>query len=144
MLVPMPREAQMSESDEVSQDLPDSERRVRPQTHPRAAQVVGPDVAAKTDAVIKPPTSQGAAGLTERLAVASASRARLVLVIWGAAVVVALILIGTSLSGLSTSASVVGTTQSSQAKTLYGQAMGASAGQRPTDVIVVSSQSSTS
>ena len=112
MLVPKPREAQMSESDEVSQDAPDSERRVRP-------------------------------GLTERIAVASASRARRVLVIWGAAVVVALILIGTSLSGLSTSAHVVGTTQSSQAEALYAQAMGASAGQRPTDVIVVSSKSST-
>jgi putative drug exporter of the RND superfamily len=92
---------------------------------------------------MKPPTSLGPAGLTERLAMASAGRARRVLVIWGIAVVVALILVGTSLKGLSTSAHVVGTTQSSQAEALYDQAMGASAGQRPTDEIVVSSKSST-
>ena len=57
--------------------------------------------------------------------------------------VVALILVGTSLRGLTTSAHVVGTTQSSQAEALYRQAMGASASQRPTDVIVVSSKNST-
>ena len=65
------------------------------------------------------------------------------LAIWGIAVVVALILVATSLRGLTTSAHVVGTTQSSQAEALYRQAMGVSAGQRPTDVIVVSSKSST-
>jgi hypothetical protein len=58
-------------------------------------------------------------------------------------VVVALILVGTSLRGLTTSVHVVGTTQSSQAEALYRQALGASAGQRPTEVIVVSSKSST-
>ena len=42
-----------------------------------------------------------------------------------------------------TGAHVVGTTQSSQAEALYRQALGASAGQRPTDVIVVSSKNST-
>ena len=56
---------------------------------------------------------------------------------------VALILVGTWLRGLTTSVHVVGTTQSSQAEALYRQALGASAGQRPTDVIVVSSKSST-
>ena len=65
------------------------------------------------------------------------------LVIWGIAVVVALILAGTLLRGLTTSVQVVGTTQSSQAEAVYRQAVGASAGQRPTDVIVVSSTSST-
>ena len=55
------------------------------------------------------------------------------LVIWGIAVAVALILIVTSLSGLTTSAHVVGTTQSSQAEALYRQAMGAPAASgRPT------------
>jgi hypothetical protein len=63
--------------------------------------------------------------------------------IWRIAVVVALILVGTSLRGLTTSVHVVGTTQSSHAEALYRQALGASADQRPTDVIVVSSKSST-
>src|ERR1700722_6816263 len=90
-----------------------------------------------------PPEGRGSAGLTERLAAASARRARRVLAIWGIAVVVALILVGTSLRGLTTSVHVVGSTQSSQAEALYRQALGAPAGQRPTDVIVVSSKSST-
>jgi hypothetical protein len=93
--------------------------------------------------VTKPSEGRGSVGLTERLAAASARRARRVLAIWGIAVVVALILVGTSLSGLTTSAHVVGTTQASQAEALYRQALGASASQRPTDVIVVSSKSST-
>jgi hypothetical protein len=87
--------------------------------------------------------ARGPAGLTERLAAASARRARRVLAIWGAAVVAALILVVTTLSGLTTGAHVVGTTQSSQAEARYRQALGASAGQRPTDVIVVSSKHST-
>jgi putative drug exporter of the RND superfamily len=88
-------------------------------------------------------SGRGPAGLTERLAAASARRARRVLAIWGAAVAAALILVVTTLSGLTTGAHVVGTTQSSQAEALYRQALGASAGQRPTDVIVVSSRQST-
>jgi hypothetical protein len=53
--------------------------------------------------------------------------------IWGIAVVVALILVGTSLRGLTTSAHVVGTTQSSQAEALYRQArVGRPASGRPT------------
>ncbi len=130
-------------SDEVGHDAPGSGLRVRPPAHPIAAQAAGPDAARETGVVTKPPEGRGSAGLTERLATASARRARRVLAIWGIAVVVALILVGTSLRGLTTSAHVVGTTQSSQAEALYRQAMGASAGQRPTDVIVVSSKSST-
>ena len=130
-------------SDEVGQDAPSSGLRVRPPAHPVAAQAVGPDAGHETGIVAKPPEGRGSAGLTERLAAASARRARRVLAIWGIAVVVALILVGTSLRGLTTSVHVVGTTQSSQAEALYRQALGASAGQRPTDVIVVSSKSST-
>ena len=129
--------------DEVGHDAPGSGLRVRPPAHPTAAQAAGPDAARETGVVTKPSEGRGSAGLTERLAAASARRARRVLAIWGIAVVVALILVGTSLHGLTTSVHVVGTTQSSQAEALYRQALGASAGQRPTDVIVVSSKSST-
>jgi RND superfamily putative drug exporter len=104
---------------------------------------VGPDAAHETGVDALPSEGRRSAGLTERLAAASARRARRVLAIWGIAVVAALILVGTSLSGLTTGAHVVGTTQSSRAETLYRQALGASAGQRPTDVIVVSSKRST-
>ena len=130
-------------SDEVGHDAPGSGLRVRPPAHPTAAQAAGPDAARETGVVTKPSEGRGSVGLTERLAAASARRARRVLAIWGIAVVVALILVGTSLRGLTTSVHVVGTTQSSQAEALYRQALGASAGQRPTDVIVVSSKSST-
>ena len=130
-------------SDEAGHDAPGSALRVRPPAQPIAAQAAGHDAARETGVVTKLPEGRGSAGPTERLAAASARRARRVLAIWGIAVVVALILIGTSLRGLTTSAHVVGTTQSSQAEALYRQAMGASAGQRPTDVIVVSSKSST-
>ena len=75
------------------------------------------------------------------MAAASSRRPRRTLAIWGLVVLVALVLVGTSLKGLTTSAYVVGTTQSSQAKALYDQAIGAAAGQKPTDVIVVSSSS---
>jgi uncharacterized membrane protein YdfJ with MMPL/SSD domain len=83
------------------------------------------------------------AGATERLAVASARRPRRMLAIWGALVLLALILVVTLLHSLTTSAHVVGTTQSSQAKTLYNEVIGASASREPTDVIIVSSKSST-
>src|ERR1700722_12893594 len=88
-------------------------------------------------------SSRNSAGLTERLAAASARRGSRVLAIWGIALVGAWVLVGAWLKGLSSSVHVVGTTQSSQAEALYRQALGASAGQRPTDVIVVSSRSST-
>jgi hypothetical protein len=79
-------------SDEVGHDAPGSGLRVRPPAHPIAAQAVGPDAAHETGAVTKPSEGRGSVGLTERLAAASASRARRVLAIWGIAVVVALIL----------------------------------------------------
>ena len=63
-------------SDEAGQDAPDSGLRVRPPAHPIAAQA---DAARETSAVTKPPEGRGSAGLTERLAAASARRARRVL-----------------------------------------------------------------
>jgi putative drug exporter of the RND superfamily len=81
-------------------------------------------------------------GFTQRMAVVSSRRPRRTLAIWGLVVLVALVLAGTSLKGLTTTGHVVGTTQSSQAETLYGRVV-ASASQKPTDVIVVSSVKST-
>jgi uncharacterized membrane protein YdfJ with MMPL/SSD domain len=81
-------------------------------------------------------------GFTQRMAAASSRRPRRTLAIWGLVVVVALVLAGTSLKGLTTTPHVVGATQSSQAETLYNQVVG-SANQKPSDVIVVSSKSST-
>src|SRR6202042_2863970 len=129
--------------DEAGHDAPGSGLRVRPPAHPAVAQAARPYAAHETGVVTKPSEGRGSVGLTERLAAASARRARRVLAIWGIVVVAALILVGTSLHGLTTSAHVVGTTQSSQAEALYRHALGASAGQTPTDVIVVSSKSST-
>src|SRR5580698_2702525 len=80
--------------------------------------------------------------LTRRMAAASSRRPRRTLAIWGLMVLVSLVLVGTSLKGLTTSSHVVGTTQSSQAESLYDGVVG-SARQKPTDVIVVSSKSST-
>jgi uncharacterized membrane protein YdfJ with MMPL/SSD domain len=128
---------------EAGHDVPGSGLRVCPPAHAVAAQAAGPGAARETGVVTKRSGGRGSAGLTERLAAASARRARRVLAIWGVVVVVALILVGTSLRGLTTGAHVVGTTQSSQAEALYRQAIGAPAGQKPTDVIVVSSTSST-
>ena len=88
-------------------------------------------------------SSRPSLGLTQRLAAASSRRPRRTLAIWGLVVLVSLVLVGTSLKGLTTSAHVVGATQSSQAKVFYDQAIGAAAGQKPTDVIVVSSSGST-
>ena len=65
--------------DEAGQDAPDSGLRVRPPAHPMAAQAAGPGAAHQTGAVTKPPEGRGSAGLTERLAAASARRARRVL-----------------------------------------------------------------
>ena len=80
--------------------------------------------------------------LTQMMAAASSRRPRRTLGIWGLLVLVALVLVGTSLKGLTTDAHVVGTTQSGQAEALYNEVVG-SASQKPTDVIVVSSKSST-
>jgi uncharacterized membrane protein YdfJ with MMPL/SSD domain len=81
-------------------------------------------------------------GFTQRMAVSSSRRPRRTLAIWGLMALVALVFAGTSLKGLTTTARVVGTTQSSQAEALYDKIVG-SASQKPTDVIVVSSKSST-
>jgi RND superfamily putative drug exporter len=80
--------------------------------------------------------------LTQRMAVASSRRPRRTLAIWGLLVLVGLVLVGTSLKGLTTTAQVVGTTESSQAQALYDKVV-PSASHKPTDVIVVSSKSST-
>ena len=64
---------------EVGHDAPGSGLRVRPPAHPVAAQAVGPDAAHETGVVTKLPEGRGSAGLTERLAAASARRARRVL-----------------------------------------------------------------
>jgi uncharacterized membrane protein YdfJ with MMPL/SSD domain len=86
-----------------------------------------------------PSSASVSIGLTERLASASARHPVRVLVLWGLAAVLALVVAGTSLKGLTTSASVVGATESSHATTLYDQVVGAAAVRTPTDVIVVSS-----
>jgi len=83
------------------------------------------------------------AGITERLAMASARRPWRVVAAWGAAVVVSLCCVVTLLHGLTTAGNVVGTTQSSQADALYAKTMGGAAAHRPTDVIVLSSPGAT-
>ena len=65
--------------DEAGHDAPGSGLRVRPRAHPIAAQAAGPDAAHETGVVTKPPEGRGSVGLTERLAAASARRARRVL-----------------------------------------------------------------
>ena len=66
--------------------------------------------------------------------------ARRTLAAWGMIVVFSLVLVGTALHGLTTSAHVVGSTDPSGAEALYGQSVGTAAGAQPTDVIVVSSR----
>ncbi len=87
-------------------------------------------------------TSSAALGLTQRMATASSRHPRRTLAIWGLLVLMALVFAGTSLKGLTSTAHVVGTTQSSRAEALYSEAVG-SARHMPTDVIVVSSKRST-
>ena len=64
---------------EVGHDAPGSGVRVRPPARPVAARAAGPDAAGETGAVTKPSEGRGSVGLTERLAAASARRARRVL-----------------------------------------------------------------
>ena len=100
--------------------------------------------APRTMAAVRPQhRRRRAVGVTERLAVASARRPRRLLAIWGLAVVVAVVLVVTSLHGLTTNAHVVGTTESSQAEALYDHYFGGAGDQKPTDVIVVSSKRAT-
>jgi len=84
-----------------------------------------------------------AAGVTGRLAAASARRPRRTVAVWGLLVLVALGLAVTSLHGLTTTSEVVGATPSSRAEALYGQVTGNETGRQPTDVIVVSSRTAT-
>jgi RND superfamily putative drug exporter len=100
-----------------------------------AAQASPPETSLRAT---KPP------GITERLAVASARRPKRTLAIWGLVILVALVLITTSLKGLTSNAYVVGPTQSKTAEALYNQVIGSqAAGRTPTDVIVISSTSAT-
>jgi putative drug exporter of the RND superfamily len=87
--------------------------------------------------------SSATLGLTQRMAAVSSRRPGRTLAIWGFVVVVAVVLTATSLKGLTTTPHVVGATQSSQAETLYNEVAAGSGSQKPTDVIVVSSTSST-
>jgi len=66
-------------SDREGHDAPHSGLRVRPPAHPIAARAVGPDAAHETGVAALPPEGRGSVGLTERLAAASARRARRVL-----------------------------------------------------------------
>jgi RND superfamily putative drug exporter len=54
-------------------------------------------------------------------------------------VVIALVLVVTSLKGLTSTGAVVGSTQSSHAQVLYNRVLGVASTERPTDVIVLSS-----
>ena len=89
------------------------------------------------------PAETSTPGLTERLAAACAAQPRRTLGAWGLIVVLSLVLVGTALHGLTTSAHVVGSTQSGRAEALYALTVGTAASQAPTDVIVVSSKTST-
>jgi len=82
-------------------------------------------------------------GFTERLAATSARRPRRALAVWVMLVVVALVLAVTSLRGLTSTGSVIGSTQSTQAEALYNEVMGAATNKSASDVIVVSSTHST-
>jgi putative drug exporter of the RND superfamily len=78
-------------------------------------------------------------GLTERLACSCAAHPRLTLALWGAAVLVALVLVVTSLHGLSSSSHVVGSPESTKAENAVARAF---PGQNPSgkgDVVVVTS-----
>ncbi len=99
--------------------------------------------AEETDDVMAGSPTPAPVGVTERLAAASARRPRRTLTVWGIVVVVALVLVATCLKGLTSSAHVVGTTESSQAKALYAQVVGGAVHRTPTDVIVVSSKNAT-
>jgi putative drug exporter of the RND superfamily len=102
---------------------------------PRASAAPGPAGA--------PPGRARPTGVTRRLAAASARRPRRTLAAWGLLVLASLGLAATSLHGLTTTSQVVGATPASRAEALYARAAGGDAGQRPTDVIVVSSPAAT-
>jgi uncharacterized membrane protein YdfJ with MMPL/SSD domain len=78
-------------------------------------------------------------GLTERLARGCAARPRLTLALWGAAVLVALGLVATSLHGLSSQGHVVGNPESTKAKDAIARAFPGVAASEQQDVIVLTS-----
>jgi uncharacterized membrane protein YdfJ with MMPL/SSD domain len=77
--------------------------------------------------------------MTERLARACAAHPRRTLAFWGVAVVVALVLVATSLHGLSTQAHVIGNPQSVAATNAIEEAFPQVAAQTKGDVILISS-----
>jgi len=82
------------------------------------------------------------AGVTERLARASAAHPKRTLAIWGVAVIAALVLVATSLHGLTSTSNVVGTPDSTRAANLIATAFPptpADFAHQVTDVVVVSS-----
>jgi RND superfamily putative drug exporter len=81
-------------------------------------------------------------GLTERLARAAAAHPRRTIGAWGLAVLVALVLVATSLHGLTSTANVIGNPESTKAANLIAQAFPATPTElahESSDVIIVSS-----
>jgi RND superfamily putative drug exporter len=78
-------------------------------------------------------------GLTERLARGAAARPRRTFALWGVAVIVALVLVATSLHGLSSNGNVVGNPESTKAKDTIARAFPGVVASEQQDVIVVTS-----
>jgi len=78
-------------------------------------------------------------GFTERLARTCAARPRRTLALWGAAVLVALALVATSLHGLTSNSNVIGSPDSTKAADAIARAFPGAAAAEKHDVIVVSS-----
>ena len=78
-------------------------------------------------------------GLTERLARGAAARPRTTLLFWGVGVLIALVLVATSLHGLSSQSHVVGKPESTKAADAIARAFPSVAASAKGDVVVVSS-----
>jgi MMPL family. len=78
-------------------------------------------------------------GFTERLARASAARPRFTLALWGVAVFIALVLVATSLHGLSSQGNVEGNPESTKAKDAIARAFPGVVASEKQDVIVATS-----
>src|SRR6478672_3731105 len=78
-------------------------------------------------------------GLTERLARGCAARPRLTLALWGVAVFIALVLVATSLHGLSSQGNVEGNPESTKAKDTIARAFPGVVASEQQDVIIVTS-----
>src|SRR3954454_4443589 len=78
-------------------------------------------------------------GLTERLARGGAARPRLTLALWGVAVFIALVLVATSLHGLSSQGNVEGNPESTKAKNAIARAFPGVVASEKQDVIVATS-----